>query len=327
MKKLNLQVILLLAAASPSLALSQEYFGKFLDKVKGAFNIEAKPRPTFRLESDFIFIDPNGLQWVTPAQTEVDGASIPQPLWSFIGGPFEGEYINASVIHDHYCRTKTRTAHDTHRNFYYGMRAVGVEPWKATFMYWAVSTLGPSWKLQPRVTFLQKCEATQSGEALCTSTPQVDVEMVSSSPIDFSDPEVLALALSKATAVAKTLRTSNGKVLDISSTGKQILASTQNIESNSATYRAVFINKDFYSSAARLGLLANVDSNFDFASVQPWKSNQIPKPSETRFLTSHTMETIDSNRPFKIDERSKGLIANRVSIDSLGVNMRLYTPK
>jgi Protein of unknown function (DUF1353) len=119
-----------------SFAQTDEYFGDFLDKLRGVFNVEAMPRPMFKLESDFRFKDPNGLLWLAPAGEEVDGASIPQPFWSFIGGPFEGAYINASVIHDHYCKTKERTEHDTHRNFYYGMRTSGVPDWKAKLMHW-----------------------------------------------------------------------------------------------------------------------------------------------------------------------------------------------
>jgi hypothetical protein len=133
----------LLAGLTPSQSsFSQEFFGEFRDALKGEF-VDAKPRPKFKLASEFRFADPNGLLWSVPPDKEVDGASIPQLFWSFIGGPFEGAYIKASVIHDHYCDVKIRTEHDTHRNFYYGMRASGVEEWKAKFMYWAVATFGP----------------------------------------------------------------------------------------------------------------------------------------------------------------------------------------
>jgi uncharacterized protein DUF1353 len=121
---------LLSAAAS-----AEEYFGEFLDKLKGTFIADAKPRPLFKIEAEFRFKDPNGLLWSTPAGTEVDGASIPQSFWSLIGGPFEGAYLDASVIHDYYCETKQRTAHDTHRAFYYGMRTSQVPEWKASLMY------------------------------------------------------------------------------------------------------------------------------------------------------------------------------------------------
>lgn len=141
----------------PLHALAQEHFGEFLDKLKGIFLVETKPRPAFKLDGAFRFMDPNGLLWTVPSETQVDGASIPQLFWSLIGGPFEGPYINASVIHDYYCEKKERTAHDTHRNFYYGMRASGVSEWKAILMHWAVSTFGPSWRLERRVAIQHNC--------------------------------------------------------------------------------------------------------------------------------------------------------------------------
>ncbi|MBO0753482.1 MAG: DUF1353 domain-containing protein, partial [Bradyrhizobiaceae bacterium] len=56
----------------------------------------------------FQFIDPHDRRWSVPRGIAVDGASIPQVFWSVIGGPFEGRYRNASVIHDYYCKARTR---------------------------------------------------------------------------------------------------------------------------------------------------------------------------------------------------------------------------
>src|SRR5690242_3570669 len=53
-----------------------------------------------RLIEPFEYIGPDGRRWPVPAGTVVDGASIPQAFWSIIGGPFEGAYRPASVIHD-----------------------------------------------------------------------------------------------------------------------------------------------------------------------------------------------------------------------------------
>ena len=77
--------------------------------------------------------------------TIVDGASIPEAFWSFIGGPFEGKYRNASVVHDFYCDTRTETWEDVHMVFYNGMRAAGVDPITAKIMYSAVYNFGPRW--------------------------------------------------------------------------------------------------------------------------------------------------------------------------------------
>jgi len=91
------------------------------------------------------FTDPLRVHWPVPAGAVVDGASIPRPFWSFIGGPLEGRYRDASVIHDHYCDTRARTWKDTHGVFYYGMRARDVGQVQAKVMYYAVYHFGPRW--------------------------------------------------------------------------------------------------------------------------------------------------------------------------------------
>lgn len=101
------------------------------------------------LIQDFSFIDSSGLTWLAPKGTVVDGASIPKPFWSVMGGPFEGQYRNASVIHDHYCETwKThgRSWKSVHKVFYYAMLAGGVPKSKAIAMYIAVRQYGPRWR-------------------------------------------------------------------------------------------------------------------------------------------------------------------------------------
>jgi len=306
--------------ASPHVC-AQEYFGDFLDKLKGVFIVEAKPRPLFKLESDFRFKDPNGLLWTTPTGTEVDGASIPQSFWTFIGGPFEGSYINASVIHDYYCRTKERTAHDTHRSFYYGMRASQVPEWKAKLMHWAVSTYGPSWKLERRVVMRQSCTSPLGQATACTSVPSSEVILVTIPPVDLSDPTVLAAAISKTNAIARTLLTSGGEFLDVTAAGP-VKASTENILASSDTYREVFASKDFTSSTARLGLLSQT-SGKNIADVKPWSGNRIPKFSEGIVLTPQTIPKTKENKPFMLDPRSKGLLVDRIDIRTLETTIHI----
>lgn len=145
--KLFLIFLVLTVCAVSTQADEKEYFGEFSGEPSFKVKTNAEGRPTFILLEDFSFTDPNGFKWEAPKSWEVDGASIPKLAWSFVGGPMSGKYIHASIIHDKYCDTKNRTAHDTHRNFYYGMMANGVSEAKANVMYWAVRTFGPSWKV------------------------------------------------------------------------------------------------------------------------------------------------------------------------------------
>src|SRR5688572_6711065 len=52
------------------------------------------------LLTTFAYVDKNGTRWTTPAGETIDGATIPQLFWSIIGGPYEGKYRYASVVHD-----------------------------------------------------------------------------------------------------------------------------------------------------------------------------------------------------------------------------------
>lgn len=97
------------------------------------------------LMESFGFVDPAGLEWPVPPGTRVDGASIPQPLWSVIGGPFTGQYRDASVVHDYYCDVRSRPWRAVHRVFYDAMLVSGVATARAKLMYSAVYFGGPRW--------------------------------------------------------------------------------------------------------------------------------------------------------------------------------------
>jgi hypothetical protein len=290
----------------------KEYFGEFLDSLKGVFITDAEPRPRFRLESDFRFRDPNGLLWKTPAQKEVDGASIPQPFWSFIGGPFEGKYINASVIHDYYCDAKTRTSHDTHRAFYYGMRASNVSEWKAKFMYWAVATFGPDWILTNRIIF-NSVRGPNRGLGAFTQSPRLIQGIEVRPPVDLEDPDVLAAALSKAQSVARSLRTSNGRILDVSIDG-DVVASLDRIESISNYYRSEFVAKAILSDPEKLGILTQwKPTNLD--DIKPWDNHKLPGLDNALILNLENARAIAEGKHFTLDPAGNSLLQERMKAE------------
>ena len=92
------------------------------------------------------YTDPKGIVWIAPAGSVVDGASIPRPLWSFMGGPFEGKYRNASVLHDVSYDKKGRPPQECDRMFYDAMRCSGVGAVEAKTMYYALLRFGYHWK-------------------------------------------------------------------------------------------------------------------------------------------------------------------------------------
>jgi hypothetical protein len=117
----------------------------------------------FELEEPFEYIDPSGVEWRADKGLVTDGASIPQVFWSIVGGPYEGPYRRAAIIHDYYCDHKYRSWERTHRVFYDAMITGGVSPTKAKLMYYAVWRFGPRWSVEA----ILPC----SGSELCAARP------------------------------------------------------------------------------------------------------------------------------------------------------------
>jgi hypothetical protein len=172
-------------------------FGAFLDELNVQLLDDGRK---LKLLNDYRFRDPQNQIWTAPNGWTVDGASIPRPLWSLIGGPLEGPYRNASVIHDYYCDTKTKTWQDTHLAFYNGMRAAGVGEIKAEAMYYAVYKYGPRWNTMRITTCLTltgpnvRCDVSANrviASAIAGPTALTDVEeferkLIATGPIPLS---------------------------------------------------------------------------------------------------------------------------------------------
>jgi hypothetical protein len=114
---------------------------------------------TMQLVKPFEYIDSQGVTWAVPAGTQIDGASIPRVFWSIIGAPYTGKYREASVIHDHYCSTRSRHWKAVHKVFLDGMVARGVDRIQAQLMYLAVYRFGPRWDFDVDACFCRGCPA------------------------------------------------------------------------------------------------------------------------------------------------------------------------
>jgi hypothetical protein len=101
---------------------------------------------TMTLLNELRYTDPQGVVWIAPAGSKVDGASIPRSLWSFMGGPFEGRYRNASVLHDVAYEQKKKPPADCDRMFYNAMRCSGVSALEAKTMYYSLLRFGHHWR-------------------------------------------------------------------------------------------------------------------------------------------------------------------------------------
>jgi hypothetical protein len=99
----------------------------------------------FSLVKEFDYLDQSGRVWKAPIRLVTDGASIPMPFWSVIGGPFEGLYREASIVHDAACCAQMQPWQHVHHMFYDAMRCSGVDWLKAKIMFYAVWAGGPRW--------------------------------------------------------------------------------------------------------------------------------------------------------------------------------------
>src|SRR5256884_3589020 len=98
------------------------------------------------LLSELRYTDPQGVVWIAPAGSQVDGASIPRSLWSLMGGPFEGKYRDASVLHDVSYEQHKRPWQDCDRMVYFAMRCSGVSAVEAKTMFYALYKFGHHWR-------------------------------------------------------------------------------------------------------------------------------------------------------------------------------------
>lgn len=106
-----------------------------------------------RLLKSFWYKDWKGRQWDALAGTVVDGASIPQALWTLVGSPYTGDYRRASIVHDVACvgaNTQQRRAAD--KMFFQACRDGGCNTVQAMILYvgvrigaWASFSAAPMW--------------------------------------------------------------------------------------------------------------------------------------------------------------------------------------
>lgn len=140
---------LALASVNLKAVEADEYYGAYTGDVQTKWLADNR---RMELLTDFVFTDPNNIDWHAKKGRIIDGASIPRFLWSFVGSPFTEGYRNASVIHDIACDDKTRTWEVVHLAFYYAMRASGVGSIKSKIMYAGVYHFGPRWPTKKIVT-------------------------------------------------------------------------------------------------------------------------------------------------------------------------------
>lgn len=88
-----------------------------------------------RLIEDFWYIDPDGKKWLAPAQSVINGASIPRSLWAKVGSPYTDDYRRASIVHDVACGNPAVPRKDADVMFLHACRAGGCPVFQAWLLY------------------------------------------------------------------------------------------------------------------------------------------------------------------------------------------------
>lgn len=74
--------------------------------------------------------------WTVEAGYQVDGASIPQALWTLVGSPYTGDYRRASIVHDKACDgANAQQRREADKMFFRACRAGGCSVRDATLLY------------------------------------------------------------------------------------------------------------------------------------------------------------------------------------------------
>jgi Protein of unknown function (DUF1353) len=119
-------------------------YGKFVGTVKTEW-IDTGSEMT--LLEDFSYIGPDNAEWKCPKGSKIDGASIPQFLWTVIGSPYTGLYRKASVPHDIACQERKKSSDEVHLMFYNACLAAGCSETDAKVLYAGVLIGGPDWEV------------------------------------------------------------------------------------------------------------------------------------------------------------------------------------
>jgi hypothetical protein len=88
-----------------------------------------------KMLEDFWFVDGAGKRWIAPKGAIINGASIPEPLWSSVGSPYTGEYRRASIVHDVACDDPNVSRDAADDMFYEACLAGGCTLLQAKLLY------------------------------------------------------------------------------------------------------------------------------------------------------------------------------------------------
>jgi len=117
-----------------------EAWGRFAGRVVARWEEDGR---TMTLLEPFAHVDPQGVSWDARPWIVLDGTSISRAFSTVIGGPFAGEFPEASFVHDEACVDRDRPWRAVHRVFSEASWCGGVDAVKAKTMNYGGFHFGP----------------------------------------------------------------------------------------------------------------------------------------------------------------------------------------
>ena len=109
-------------------------FGTFSGNPRTEWLTENGADRNMSLLEDFWYEDPAGRHWRAPKGSVINGASIPETLWSSVGSPYTGEYRRASIVHDVACDSPNSDREQADDMFYSACLAGGCSKAQANML-------------------------------------------------------------------------------------------------------------------------------------------------------------------------------------------------
>ena len=117
--------------------------------------------PRFRLIGELRFKRAGGQVWSTPANTILEGRSVPTVFVQLKGHPFESEFPKTAITYDYAVESKQRTWEEAKQMFYEAAVTEGIDPVEAKAMYMLLRASGTRWAMHGPNSCFSRCHVSE----------------------------------------------------------------------------------------------------------------------------------------------------------------------
>lgn len=122
-----------------------QFYGQFIGKSEAEWINAEEGSRQIKLLNDFGYVDAKGKTWQVASGSLIDESSIPKLLWNRVSSPLTGDYRDAAIVHNYYCKSWKENWYTTHEMFYEACLTAGLPQTKAKLLFAAVYANVPRW--------------------------------------------------------------------------------------------------------------------------------------------------------------------------------------